>query len=213
MPTVLITKHSTTASAVPTLGDLEVGELAVNVIDQKIYSNNGTAIVEVSGIIPDDLSITSLTTSGSVTGADATFTNPITVGAPVDGTDATTKTYVDAVDTAIRAYVDSEILGLTVASPSNVALQLVGGGTLTAGRVNQLTDSLTYTLPLANSVPTNTFLIVEKSTVHQTEIPIVNTSGADTITYSGGTDTSLQFDQSTSTSLRLVSNGTDTWSL
>lgn len=46
--TTLITKNSSTASAAPVAGDLEQGELAVNVTDKKLYTkDSGGAIVTV----------------------------------------------------------------------------------------------------------------------------------------------------------------------
>jgi hypothetical protein len=38
--TVIVTKNSSTASAVPTTSDLVQGELAVNVTDKRIYTEN-----------------------------------------------------------------------------------------------------------------------------------------------------------------------------
>lgn len=43
--TTLITKNSSTASAVPTASDLVQGELAVNVTDGKLYTENASAQV------------------------------------------------------------------------------------------------------------------------------------------------------------------------
>ena len=46
--TVIVTKNSSTASDVPTTSDLVQGELAVNVTDKRIYTENAsTAIVEL----------------------------------------------------------------------------------------------------------------------------------------------------------------------
>ena len=42
-------KRSSTASSVPASGDLEVGELAVNTADKKLYTKHGTSIVELNG--------------------------------------------------------------------------------------------------------------------------------------------------------------------
>ena len=40
MPTKLITKYSTVAGVVPSSGDLEVAELAVNVTDERLFTKN-----------------------------------------------------------------------------------------------------------------------------------------------------------------------------
>lgn len=49
MTTVIKPKRSETATSIPTTGDLEIGEIAINVTDQKIYTkkSDGT-IVEVA---------------------------------------------------------------------------------------------------------------------------------------------------------------------
>jgi hypothetical protein len=59
--TPIILYHSTTASAVPSAGDLSAGELAVNVTDKKIYSKNGAgAVVQVAAAPGANSDITSL---------------------------------------------------------------------------------------------------------------------------------------------------------
>ena len=53
MAATLIIKHSTTASAVPVTGDLEAGELAINLADRKIYSKrpDGTVVLLSDGTL------------------------------------------------------------------------------------------------------------------------------------------------------------------
>ena len=46
--TIIKLKRSTTASTVPTTANLEDGEIAVNVIDKKLYVRNGGSIIEVA---------------------------------------------------------------------------------------------------------------------------------------------------------------------
>jgi hypothetical protein len=46
--TVIKLKRTTTASAVPTTGDLEDGEVAVNITDKVVYMRNGGSIVTVA---------------------------------------------------------------------------------------------------------------------------------------------------------------------
>jgi len=48
MATIIKLKRSTSASSVPGISDLVDGEVAVNVIDKKIYVRNGASIVEVA---------------------------------------------------------------------------------------------------------------------------------------------------------------------
>ena len=47
MASIIKLKRSSTAGATPSLSDLQVGELAINTKDQKIYSSNGTGIFQV----------------------------------------------------------------------------------------------------------------------------------------------------------------------
>ena len=48
MATVIKLKRSTTASAVPTTGDLADGEVAVNITDKKVFMRNGDSIITVA---------------------------------------------------------------------------------------------------------------------------------------------------------------------
>ena len=48
MATVIKLKRSTTASAVPTTGDLADGEVAVNVTDKKVFMRSGDSIITVA---------------------------------------------------------------------------------------------------------------------------------------------------------------------
>lgn len=88
-----------------------------------------------------------------------------------------------------------------------------GGGTLRAEWCNMLTDGdAGYLLPLANTVPSGTLLVIAKSDIARTIYPIVTASGADDIAWLGGTDTSFQIDTQWADSMILYSNGTDQWS-
>lgn len=50
MSNAVIPKRSSTASAVPTAGQLQVGEIAVNLADAKIYSKTaGGAVIQLGG--------------------------------------------------------------------------------------------------------------------------------------------------------------------
>ena len=67
MPIIIKPKKSETASAVPTTGDLAVGEICVNVADRKIYTRkSNNSIVVVGSHIETDVGGTSV--GGDVTG-------------------------------------------------------------------------------------------------------------------------------------------------
>ena len=45
MATKIITKFSETSGAAPTTSDVDKGELAINVIDKLVYTQDGTAVI------------------------------------------------------------------------------------------------------------------------------------------------------------------------
>jgi hypothetical protein len=72
MASTIVTKNSSTASAVPVSGDLTQGELAVNVTDKKLYTKNASGTVVELGTTPTSLTTgaisgTTLAASGAVT--------------------------------------------------------------------------------------------------------------------------------------------------
>tara|TARA_R100000951_G_scaffold61738_1_gene51860 strand:+ start:432 stop:2180 length:1749 start_codon:yes stop_codon:yes gene_type:complete len=84
--TTIVTKNSSTASAVPTTSDLVQGELAVNVTDKRLFTENAsTAIVEL-GTNPSSLTTTTATVTGTLT-ANGTFasSNAVITGGSVNG--------------------------------------------------------------------------------------------------------------------------------
>ncbi len=85
-----------------------------------------------------------------------------------------------------------------------------GGGTLVGLRINELRDGSTYTLPAANSLAVNQWIIIELPDTYQDQMPKVNAAGADLIYIGEGSDTQIIFN-SGSTWMRLVSNGTNGW--
>jgi hypothetical protein len=68
MANTIITKNSSTASAVPTSGDLVQGELAVNVTDKRLFTeNSGGTVVEV-GTNPSTIAVAGNATVGGTLG-------------------------------------------------------------------------------------------------------------------------------------------------
>lgn len=87
-----------------------------------------------------------------------------------------------------------------------------GGGALSALRVNELQDGNTgYTLPLANTVSANQTMTITQPDKFKTFQPVVTRAGSDTISYSGGTGTSITLDLNVSISIVLTSNGSTDW--
>ena len=78
MATKIVTKNSSTASAVPTASDLVQGELAVNVADKRLFTeDNGGAIVEL-GTNPSTIDINAGTIDGTTIGASSASTGAFT---------------------------------------------------------------------------------------------------------------------------------------
>jgi hypothetical protein len=99
-----------------------------------------------------------------------------------------------------------------ILSDTNTVVIQTGGGALTALRVNELRDGSAYQLPAANSVKNGQTITLSHPDEYKTNEPLVQRNGSDNITYSGGTDTEILFNQRASLSLTLTSNGVDTWS-
>ena len=90
MATKIVTKNSSTASAVPTASDLVQGELAVNVADKRLFTeDNAGAIVEL-GTNPSTIDINAGTIDGTAIGASSASTGAFTTltatGLDVTGT-------------------------------------------------------------------------------------------------------------------------------
>ena len=69
----IITKNSSTASAVPLAGDLVKGELAINVTDKKLYTkNNSAAVVKIVGSLGNQEANAIAVTGGTVAGVAQT---------------------------------------------------------------------------------------------------------------------------------------------
>ena len=86
MPTKIITKNSSVAAAVPTAAVLELGGLAVNVTDKRLFTENASGTVVELGTNPSTLNVTGAATfSGEITGGivvngEGTFSNGVYLG-------------------------------------------------------------------------------------------------------------------------------------
>jgi hypothetical protein len=81
MATKIITKNSSTATSIPTAGDLVQGELAVNVTDKRLFTeDSGGAIVEL-GTNPSTIDINAGTIDGTVIGGTTAAAGTFTTGA------------------------------------------------------------------------------------------------------------------------------------
>ena len=117
MATKIVTKNSSTASAVPTASDLVQGELAVNVADKRLFTeDNGGSIVEL-GTNPSTIDINAGTIDGTAIGASSASTGAFTT---LTATGAFTSVGIDDNATSTAITIDSsENVGIGTSSPSN----------------------------------------------------------------------------------------------
>ena len=137
MATKIVTKNSSTASAVPTASDLVQGELAVNVADKRLFTeDNAGAIVEL-GTNPSTIDINAGTIDGTAIGASSASTGAFTT---LTATGAFTSVGIDDNATSTAITIDSsENVGIGTTSPSSFNYLstsphlVVGGGSSDAG--------------------------------------------------------------------------------
>jgi hypothetical protein len=68
MANTIITKNSATATAVPTAGQLVQGELAVNVTDKRLFTENSGGTVVELGVNPSSVTTGNASYTGTLTG-------------------------------------------------------------------------------------------------------------------------------------------------
>ena len=101
MATKIVTKNSSTASAVPTASDLVQGELAVNVADKRLFTeDNGGAIVEL-GTNPSTIDINAGSIDGTAIGASSASTGAFTTLTATGLTVDTNTLYVDSTNNRV----------------------------------------------------------------------------------------------------------------
>jgi len=168
--TVIITKNSSTSSAVPSSSDLVQGELAVNVADGRLFTENNSATVIELGTTPSSITTGAITASGTVTanGQLATANAAITGGA-INGViigASSAAAITGSIVTASTGFVG----GLT----GNVTGNLTGNatGNLTGNVTGDLTGNVTagsgtttlHNLALTGTVDFNTARLTDIGT-------------------------------------------------
>lgn len=89
---------------------------------------------------------------------------------------------------------------------------LSGGGNLFPEWDNWLTDSNSYAIPAANTVPANTVLLVTKPDKYRTNTPTITPSGGDYFEWSGANDfAGMQLLTSHIEIFKFISNGSNGW--
>ena len=154
----IVTKNSSTASAVPTTSDLVKGELAVNVTDKRIFTENAsTAIVEL-GTNPSTITTTTATVSGTLT-ANGTFasSNAVVTGGTINSTPigaTTASTVRGSTVTATTGFVG----GLTGNVVGNVTGNVTGNitGVVTGNVTGNVTGDVTGNVTASSGTSTFT---------------------------------------------------------
>ena len=175
MATKILIKRSTTTGEVPTTSDLATGELGINTVDKRIFTNNSGTIVEL-GTTPSAQAVVgnasvggTFDVVGQVTVDDFTATGTVnltsattSVAAPTADAHAATKLYVDtavndildgapaALDTLneIAAAINDDANAFTTLTNSIATKLALAGGTMTGSidmGANKVTSSATPT--------------------------------------------------------------------
>ena len=129
----IVTKNSSTASAVPTTSDLVQGELAVNVTDKRIFTENASTQIVELGTNPSSITTATATVTGTLT-ANGTFasSNAVLTGGTVNGI-------------VIGGSTPQAITGTTVTASTGFVGGLTGNvtGNLTGNVTGNVTGNLT----------------------------------------------------------------------
>ena len=151
--TVIVTKNSSTASAVPLTSDLIQGELAVNVTDKRIFTENASTEIVELGTNPSTVTTATATVTGTLT-ANGAFasSNAVITGGTINSTviggttplaiTGTTVTATTGFSGGLTGNVTGNVTGnLTGNVTGNVAGDLTGNVTAASGTttLNNLT--------------------------------------------------------------------------
>ena len=158
MSTQILIKRSTTTGAIPTAQDIAVGELAINTVDKRIFTNNSGTIVEL-GTTPT----TQAVTGNASVGGTFDVVGAVTVGnfsadGTVDLTSATVTIPAPTADThpATKKYVDDEVNAILDGAPAalDTLNEIAAAINDDANVFTTLTNSIATKLPLAGGTMT-----------------------------------------------------------
>ena len=176
--TVIVTKNSSTASAVPLTSDLIQGELAVNVTDKRIFTENASTQIVELGTNPSTVTTATATVTGTLT-ANGTFasSNAVITGGTINSTvigGTTPQAITGTTVTATTGFVG----GLTGDVTGNVT------GNLTGNVTGDVTGNLTGNVTAASGTTTLNNLSINGTVDFNTAIlsdlgaPVADTDAA-----------------------------------
>lgn len=158
MSTQILIKRSTTTGAVPTTSDIAVGELAINTVDKRIFTNNSGTIVEL-GTTPTTQAVTgNASVGGTFDVVGAVTVGNLTADGTVDLTAATVTIPAPTADThpATKKYVDDEVNAILDGAPAalNTLNEIAAAINDDANLYTTLTNSIATKLSLAGGTMT-----------------------------------------------------------
>ena len=165
----IVTKNSSTASAVPTTSDLVQGELAVNLADKRIFTENASTQIVELGTNPSTITTATATVTGTLT-ANGTFasSNAVLTGGTINGVVIGGSTPLAITGTTVTANTGF-VGGLT----GNVTGNLTGN--VTGNVTGNLTGDVTGNLTASTGTTTVNNLVVN-GTVDFTDTKLTNIS-------------------------------------
>ncbi|MEK9695215.1 MAG: hypothetical protein VW270_05590 [Candidatus Poseidoniales archaeon] len=175
MASKILIKKSSTASAVPGTSDLDIGELAVNTHDKRVFTKHGGAIVEL-GTTPSSLvTSTANVTTGTIGTLDVT--SSASVPTPSSNTHA-----------ANKSYVDTQISQLVASAPNTLDTlnELAAALGDDENFSTTVTNSIATKLPLAGGTMTGD-IVLSANKITSTATPATD----DTLTRKGYVDSIL----------------------
>jgi hypothetical protein len=172
----IVTKNSSTASAVPTTSDLVQGELAVNVTDKRIFTENASTQIVELGTNPSSITTATATVTGTLT-ANGTFasSNAVLTGGTVNGI-------------VIGGTTPQAITGTTVTASTGFVGGLTGNvtgnltGNVTGNVAGNLTGNVTGNVTASSGTTTLNDLVVNGTA------DFTNTKLTNVVTPTAGTD-------------------------
>lgn len=159
MANTIITKNSSTASAVPSAGSLTQGELAVNVTDKKLYTkDSGGSVVEITPTAIQGTSVSAIPSAalGSGTANSGTYLRGDRTWGAVSGGVTSLNGQTGAITNTDLYAIGSYVLGRALAPGANYSANatLAGSSLYNSGAGVKRTDSNNWSM--FDGLPCNT---------------------------------------------------------